>query len=446
MEYTPAIVAGAILLYGLGSRRIERSPITGPMLFTAVGLLIGPEVLDILNFGTDIDTIDLVLTITLALVLFTDAGAINSSHWREDAALPSRLLGIGLPLMIVFGWGGALLLLSGLEVWEAAVLATMLAPTDAALGKAVVSNPRVPLRIRQALNVESGLNDGIALPVFVVFLEAAVVAEGSLSAGDFLNELVPEVGVALLVGIGIGYLGSVAIDTAARRGIAVFYWLEISVVALALGAYALTTPLGGSGFIAAWVAGLMFGRVCRLSVRAEEEAKSDEAEYKVENVEAENEEAGAGVRDVHELAEAGGDALTMISFLLFGAFLGPALTDVTALEVVYGLASLVVLRMAAVAIATIGSHLDRPSILYLGWFGPRGLATIILTIAVVGESELAGAAIIADTALIAVAMSVVLHGATAWWGSNAYADAEAHRAEMHDDDMPEVRIPRRMMP
>ncbi|MEM8620211.1 MAG: cation:proton antiporter [Actinomycetota bacterium] len=435
MEYTPPIVAAAILLYGLASRRVERSPITGPMLFTAVGLVIGPEVLDILDFGTDIDTIDLVLTVTLALVLFTDAGAINSSHWREDAALPGRLLGIGLPLMILFGWGSALLMLTDLEVWEAAVLATMLAPTDAALGKAVVSNPRVPLKIRQALNVESGLNDGIALPVFVVFLEAAVVAEGSLTAGDFVSELVPEVGVAVLVGIGVGYVGSLAIDGAARRGLAVFYWLEISVVALALGAYSLTTPLGGSGFIAAWVAGLMFGRVCRLSASGVEADTADEAD--------DGHESAAGVRDVHELAEAGGDALTMISFLLFGAFLGPALTDVTALEVAYGLVSLVLLRLAAVSIACIGSGLDWPSKLYLGWFGPRGLATIILTIAIVGESDLRGASMIADTALMAVALSVVLHGATAWRGSNAYADVAEH--DLHDD-MPEVRIPRRMLP
>ena len=434
MEYTPAIVATAMLLYGLASRRLERSPITGPMLFTAVGLLIGPEVLDILDFGTDIDTIDLVLTVTLALVLFTDAGAINSSHWREDAALPGRLLGIGLPLMIVFGWGSALLMLTDLEVWEAAVLATMLAPTDAALGKAVVSNPRVPLKIRQALNVESGLNDGIALPVFVVFLEAAVIAEGSLTAGDFVSELVPEVGVALLVGIGVGWVGSLAIDGAARRGLAVFYWLEISVVALALGAYAVTTPLGGSGFIAAWVAGVMFGRVCRLS------AASDEPD----NADVDEASNAAGVRDVHELAEAGGDALTMISFLLFGAFLGPALTDVTALEVAYGLVRLVIIRLAAVLIACIGSGLDWPSKLFLGWFGPRGLATIILTIAIVGESDLRGASMIADTALIAVALSAVLHGATAWWGSNAYADVEEHADDMHDD-MPAVRIPRRML-
>ncbi|MEM9513745.1 MAG: cation:proton antiporter [Actinomycetota bacterium] len=436
MEYTAAIVAAAILVYGLFSRRLEHSPITGPMLFSAVGLLIGPEVFDILDIAADIDTINLVLTVTLALVLFTDAGAINSSHWREEAALPGRLLGIGLPLMIGLGWGVALLLLTELEVWEAAVLATMLAPTDAALGKAVVANPRVPLKIRQALNVESGLNDGVALPVFVVFLEAAEAAEGSLSVGAFLDELVPEVGIAVVVGVAVGYVGAWAIDTASRRRTAVFYWLEISVVALALGTYAFTSALGGSGFIAAWVAGLMFGRVCRLSAAAGASDEDDAVE----------DGADGGVRDVHELAEAGGDALTMLSFMLFGAFLGPTLTSVTAREVVYALISLGALRLVSVVVASIGSGLDRPSMLYLGWFGPRGLATIILTIAIVDESDLDGAAIIADTALITVALSVVLHGATAWWGSNAYADAEADDEMMHADEMPEVRVPRRAMP
>ncbi|MEO1056745.1 MAG: cation:proton antiporter, partial [Actinomycetota bacterium] len=416
---------------------------------------------DILDIATDIDTINLVLTVTLALVLFTDAGAINSSHWREDAALPGRLLGIGLPLMIGLGWGVALLMLTELEVWEAAVLATMLAPTDAALGKAVVSNPRVPSKIRQALNVESGLNDGVALPVFVVFLEAAEAAEGSLSINAFLEEIVPEVGIALAVGVVVGHLGAWAIDAAAQRGLAVFYWLEISVVALALGTYALTDALHGSGFIAAWVAGLMFGRVCRLSSAGEadmvtageadmvtageaDSVTAGEADM-VTAGEADSVAADGSVRDVHELAEAGGDALTMLSFLLFGAFLGPTLTSVTGVEVVYALISLVVLRLAATAVSCIGSHLDWPSIVYLGWFGPRGLATIILTIAIVDESDLDGASIIADTALITVALSVVLHGATAWWGSNTYADAEEEREEMHDD-MPAVRIPRRMLP
>jgi len=204
MEFVPAIVAATFVAFALVSRRLGRTAITGPMVFVALGLVLGPEVLDLFSLqpSRDFELVDLLLEATLVVVLFTDASAINSSHWRDEAAIPGRLLSIGLPLAIGAGWVLALVLLGELGVWEAAVLATMLAPTDAALGKAVVSNPRVPQRIRQALNVESGLNDGIALPVFVVFLEAARAAEESVDPLDFLEELAPEVGIAIVVGLG----------------------------------------------------------------------------------------------------------------------------------------------------------------------------------------------------------------------------------------------------
>ncbi|RLE22783.1 MAG: hypothetical protein DRJ50_07130, partial [Actinobacteria bacterium] len=208
MEYGPAIVAAAFVAFAVVSRRLERTPITGPMLFVALGLILGPEVADIAGDYGRTGIVNAVLVVTLVIVLFTDASAINSSEWKSDAEISGRLLGIGLPLTIIAGWVLALVLLGGLEVWEAAVLGTMLAPTDAALGKAVVSNPRVPQRIRQALNVESGLNDGIALPLFVVFLEAAKVSEDSLTPVDFLRELVPEVGIALAVGVFVGWTGA----------------------------------------------------------------------------------------------------------------------------------------------------------------------------------------------------------------------------------------------
>ncbi len=421
MEFTLAIVSGAFIVFALVSRRLESTPITGPMVFVALGVVLGPEVLDISRSFGEVDFVNIVLTVTLTIVLFTDASAINSSNWKQDAALPGRLLGIGLPLTIVAGWVLALFLLGDLELWEAAVLGTMLAPTDAALGKAVISNPRVPQRIRQALNVESGLNDGIALPVFVVFLEAAKASEESLSIADFVSEMVPEIGIALVVGVFLGWAGAKLLRWASVTGLAQHYWLEIAVVALALLAYALADPLGGSGFIAAWAAGVVFGRFC--------------IDTEV---------------DTHEFAEAVGDGLTMISFLLFGIFVGPLLESLTWEAFVYGALSLVVIRGAAVAVSMIGSGLRPASVLYLGWFGPRGLATIILTILVIDATELTGAGLITDAALVTVLLSVVAHGATAWWGSNAYADRIMAHPEV--DQMveimpaPDVRVPRRSTP
>jgi NhaP-type Na+/H+ or K+/H+ antiporter len=396
MEYTPAVIAVAVVAFAVVSKRLSRSAVTGTMVFVALGLLVGPEGLDLLDGGGvfgDSDAVTLVLTGTLVIVLFTDASAINSSNWRDDV-IPARLLGIGLPLMIILGWLLAAVLLGSLDIWEAAVLGTMLAPTDAALGKAVVSNERVPQRIRQALNIESGLNDGISLPVFIVLLDTAVLAEESVAISEISSELAKQVGIALAVGIAVGWLGARAIAWGRSSGQAVGYWLQIGLVGLAVSAYALATPLGGSGFIAAWVAGFVFGRV--LPPAADD--------------------------SLPEFAEASGELLTMLSFFVFGVFLGPVLANLSWQVVLYGLLSLGVVRMVTVMVALAGTRMQFPSIAYVGWFGPRGLATLILAIEVIGESELAGRSTIVETALFTVAASVLLHGATAWWGSNAYAE------------------------
>lgn len=422
MNSTPAILAVALVAFAVVSKRLSRSAVTGTMLFTALGLAVGPEVFDLVDFSGPLgqtNFVNLLLTGTLVIVLFTDASAINSSNWRDDI-IPARLLGIGLPAAIALGWLAAAVVFDTLDLWEAAVLATMLAPTDAALGKAVVSNERVPQRIRQALNIESGLNDGIALPVFLVFVETALVAEQSLAVSDIFVELGEQVGIALVIGIGIGWIGASAIAWGRTSGAAIGYWLQVGVVALAVAAYTVATPLGGSGFIAAWVAGLVFGR--RLVTSSDD--------------------------TLPEFAEASGDLLTMASFFVFGIFLGPVLADLGWQTVVYAVLSLAVVRMVAVAISLAGADLRPQSILYMGWFGPRGLATIILTIEIVDESALDGSSTIADAALFTVALSILLHGASAWWGSNAYADfVEDHprRDELAErvESAAAVRVPLR---
>lgn len=417
MEYTQAIVAGAVLLYALVSGRLSRTAVSGTLLFAAIGLVIGPEVLDVVDLGGLIgesDFIRLLLTMTLVVVLFTDACAINSVAWRDDE-IPARLLGIGMPLTIVAGTALALVTFTELDVWEAAVLGVLLAPTDAALGKPVVSNPRVPQRIRQALNVESGLNDGVALPLFVVFVEAARIAEGRLPISDLVTELLAQIGIAIAVGVVVGALGIRGLRLAAERDLVESQWAQISLVAMAALAYTLATPLGGSGFIAAWVAGLVFGLLLRNGASV-----------------------GPPERELHAFSETAGDLLTMVSFLLFGLLLGPTLPNLTWSTVLYAVASLTVIRLVPVLVSQVRSGLAPATLLYLGWFGPRGLATILLALEVAEAGELDGASTIYDVALFTVALSVLLHGVTAWWGSNAYADhVAAHpdgasMAEHHD--------------
>src|SRR6056297_870829 len=401
MDGATAIVAVALVGFAIVSKRLSRSAVTGTMLFAALGLVLGPELVDLIDVAGLLDRsefVTLVLTGALVIVLFTDASAINSAKWSDDI-IPARLLGIGLPVAIGLGWLFAAVLFGNLQIWEAAVLGTMLAPTDAALGKAVVSNERVPRRVRQALTIESGLNDGISLPVFLVFLETALATEESLAVSDLFVELGKQVGIALVIGVLVGALGARAIAWARSSATAIDYWLEIGLVALAVSAYTIATPLGGSGFIAAWVAGFVFGQ--------QYVTRHDDT--------------------LPEFAEASGDLLTMISFFVFGIFLGPVLADLTWQTVVYGLLSLVVVRLVAVAISLVDAGLRWQTIAYIGWFGPRGLATIILTLEIIDESGLEGSSTIADTALFTVGLSVLFHGMSAWWGSNNYADyIEAH--------------------
>ncbi len=420
MAYTPAIVAVALFAFALVSKRLGRSVLSGTMIFAGLGLALGPESLGLVDTTGILGQSEIVaalLTATLVVVLFTDASAINSSNWRDDI-IPARLLGIGLPICIGLGWLLAMVLLGDLEVWEAAVLSTMLAPTDAALGKAVVSNERVPQRIRQALNIESGLNDGVALPLFVVFLATALAAEGTIAVADIFVELGKEVGIAAVVGVIVARSGATAIAYVRRADLALDYWLQIGMLALAAIAYSVATPAGGSGFIAAWVAGFVFGRSY--------DSSADES--------------------LPEFAETTGDLLTIGSFFVFGIFLGPALADLTWQIVLYGVLSLALVRVIAVAVALIGAGLQRQSIVYIGWFGPRGLATIILTIEVIGEGDLLGSETIATTALFTVGLSVVLHGATAWRGSNVYADFVeehhlGHTMEEQAESTMNVRVP-----
>jgi sodium/hydrogen antiporter len=420
VEWMPALISLSFVAFALISHRVEQSFVTGPMIFAALGLLIGPEVIDLIDPSRSANTIDTLLAVTLVIVLFTDASAINSSRWREDAVLAGRLLGIGLPISIGLGWILALLILTDVEVWQAAMLGAMLAPTDAALGKAVVSNPRVPRRIRQALGVESGLNDGIVLPLFVVFFELARAAEESPTALDVVTELLAEVGIALIVGVAVGWLGARLIALATAAEWAAKCWLDIAVVSLAVLSFAIADPLNGSGFIAAWVAGLVFGR-----------ARTDANDH------------------IEHLAESVSDAFTMMSFLVFGLLLGPALSGLTWRVILYAVLSLTLVRLTAVVIAMLGSGMNRVSLLYLGWFGPRGLATLILAVSVAEVADFVGGPFINQVALVTVALSVIGHGVTAWWGSNSYADWIA--AHPDSDDMmesmptPELRPPRRIV-
>jgi NhaP-type Na+/H+ or K+/H+ antiporter len=392
--------AVALFAYALVSKRLATTPISGPMVFVGLGGAgygLGLfEQIQIEGSGAAA-----VLELTLALLLFTDATKVHVRSWETDMDLPTRLLTIGMPLTIVLGTVAAALVFPAIGLVAAALTATILAPTDAALGKAVVTNPSVPTRIREALGIESGLNDGIALPILLFLIAIGESEEGRTLWGLFAEGI----GFGVLVGVGLGAGAAFALEYAIARSWIAPVWLRISVVAVAFATFLTADAMGGSGFIAAFVGGNVFGRLVE-----------------------------PGDHSWEEFGEDLGTILAMISFLIFGAFiLGPNTSTFTASTMIYAVLSLTVIRMVPVAIALIGWDFRPPTILFLGWFGPRGLASIIFAGLLVEEAGLAGSEISVAAVIVTVTFSVVLHGATAPWGAGWYAERVASRGRDPDD-------------
>ena len=398
-SWSLAIVAALLLGYAGLSRRLERTVLTAPMLFVGAGLLMGTEVLGWLDLGIDSGAVRALAEATLTLVLFADASRIDLAALRREVALPARLLGIGLPLTIVAGTVIAALLFGQLLWPEALVLAIVLAPTDAALGQAVVTDPRLPSRIRQGLNVESGLNDGICVPLLFIALAIAEADEDAISAEHAVRLVFEEIGWGLLGGVVAGVVGAIVLRFAERRGLVAADWLQVIPLSAAALAYGIAAPLGGSGFIAAFVAGFVFGALYR--------SQGGEVTY---------------------LVDASGQVLNGVTFIVFGAVaLGPALHLLDWRIALYAVLSLTVARMVPVALALLGLHPRWPTIAFVGWFGPRGLASIVFAVIVLEGSPLTHVDLVIATVFVTVALSVLAHGLTALPLTDRYARWYAER-------------------
>ncbi|MGD8253054.1 MAG: cation:proton antiporter [Syntrophobacterales bacterium] len=393
-----AILALFILIYSSVAGRVERTWISGPIVFTLFGLLIGPMGLDLLSFKTDRETIRTLAELTLALVLFTDAAGADMGVLRKTEELPIRLLLIGLPLTILLGFGVGLLFFKELSLFEVALVATMLAPTDAALGKAVVTNEAVPDPVRQGLNVESGLNDGICVPILFVFLALATGKGGEGGPLQLALELVAEeIGIGLAVGLVLTTMASVLLKFAKGQGWLTHTWIQIPVVALALGCFGVAQFLGGSGFIAAFTGGLLFGVL----------AKQHREEFLL-------------------AAEGTGDTLALITWVIFGsAVVGQAMGHFSWLILLYAVLSLTLIRMLPVFLSLTGMGVSTEGKLFVGWFGPRGLASIVFAVIVV-EANLPNSRPIAIAVVYTIMLSILAHGITA----NPWAKAFGARRKL----------------
>lgn len=380
-----AILSIIVFLYAGVSAFIERTPFSGALVFVSLGLLLGPLGLGFLDLNVEAEGLGTLAELTLALVLFTDAARTDLRELAMTLSLPRRLLLAGLPLTILLGFLCALPLFGALSPIEIGLLAVALAPTDAALGKAVVTDVTVPNGIRTSLNVESGLNDGICVPIFLALL--ALATHGVEVAGFASYTLVlvlQEIGVGIGIGLLVAAAGAILIRDFSRRNWITRSWLQLPVPALALVAYAAAQNFGGSGFIASFCAGLLFGGM----VRAHKER-------------------------FLLAAESTGDTLALVTWVAFGATaIGTMLVDFDWRMIAYAVLSLTAIRIVPVWLALRGSGMAGYEKFFVGWFGPRGLASVVFAVMVL-QSEIPGSSAIVSTAACTILLSVVAHGITA---------------------------------
>jgi sodium/hydrogen antiporter len=375
------LLAGALFLWGIVSGRLERADLTAPIVFVAIG--VGLALTGLVDPPIATSTLKPLVEITLVWVLFSDAAGVPFGEVRHDFGRIVRLLAIGLPLTVLAGWALAYWFFPGLGIWLALLVGAALAPTDAALGLPVVANPAVPANVRRLITVESGLNDGIATPLVMLALAGAASTEGhggSLGLWAALAEL----GIGLVVGAGLGLGGGWLLRRARDRGWAAEGFVGIAVLALALAAYEAAIAVHGNGFVAAFCGGLAFGAV-------------------------------AGRRGPAELVflEQASGLVSLLIWLAFGALtVSILLARIDLVIVLYAILSLTVVRMLPVMISCVGSGLDRKTVLFIGWFGPRGLASLVFALLALEEL---GA--VADQAIavigVTVLLSVVAHGLSA---------------------------------
>ncbi|MGR8934940.1 MAG: cation:proton antiporter domain-containing protein [Gammaproteobacteria bacterium] len=380
-----AYLAAFAFFYSIISGGLERTPINGALVFAAFGAIFGPLGFGVLALDVTAEGLRSLAELTLALVLFSDAANADLGILLRSIHIPQRLLLLGLPLTILLGFALGALIFDTLTLPEAAILATMLAPTDAALGKAVVTDAAVPSNIRESLNAESGLNDGICVPVLFLFLALATEADVAGGTPLLALKLVSEnIGIGLAVGLGLTLLGSQLLAAFIKHGWIPATWRQLPVVSLAIACFAAAQALGGSGFIAAFAGGLLFGRRIKQHKHA-----------------------------LLLAAESNGDMLALLTWVIFGAgVIGKAIAYFDWQVILYSLLSLTLIRIVPVFSVLAGMNLRSDEKLFMGWFGPRGLASIVFGVIVMNE-HLPGGGTIVVTVVCTVLLSIIAHGLSA---------------------------------
>lgn len=416
-----AILAILIVVYAATAIRLGQWSITMPMVFVVVGFVLGPAVVGLLPISPRAEPIKLLTEITLALLLFADASTLKLEEVRDDAGLPGRLLSIGLLLTMLLGAVVAYFLLQEEGLAFACLLGAILAPTDAALGLPIFNNPRVPVRIRRALNIESGLNDGIATPFVLLFLSFAT-ATAETTTNSWLGTALIQILLAALAGTAVGFIGGWLLSQTVKRGWTSGTAEHLAILGLALASYFVSLAIGGNGFIAAFVGGIVF--------RAATRNRFVEAT---------------------EFTETFGSFLSLLVWGIFGAVLVSAALSFTAgwQPILYAVLSLTIIRMIPVALAMIGAGLRRDTVALMGWFGPRGLASVVFTLLAFESFTHANRSVdvLLSAATWTILFSVLAHGLSAMplsvWYARRLEAASPPPVEL--TDMPEMQQRRRVL-
>ena len=411
-----AIVAALVFAWGVLSGRLERFDVTAPIIFVAAGLVLTHGPLAPLGIQPSNELVKAMAEFTLVLVLFTDASRVGLHEMRPDLGLYLRLLGLALPLTIGLGTLLALAVPGIGGIWLALLVGAALAPTDAALGAGIMSSPRVPARIRRLINVESGLNDGIATPFVTVALAGEATTEHI--SGTTPAVAVAELALGLVVGVAVGGVGGLVVRAARQRGWADAGFAGLAVLGLALCAYAAALALDGNGFIAAFTGGLAFGTV-----------------------------SGRPRVPLVPFAEEVGALVSLLTWLAFGAVaVAPAITRLTWPIAGYAVLSLTLIRMLPVAASLAGTRLGGPTVGFVGWFGPRGLVSVVFALLALEELGRRDAAPAVTVISVTVLLSVIAHGATAEPLARRYATGlgRGHGpAHVSRSELPPRRLTRR---
>lgn len=390
MQIVLLIVMVSVILYALTAKRLSSTIITSPIIFLALGYAISLGGYVPLEHSEEL--LHLVAEAALIVLLFVDASLTDFNALKKRHLWPKRMLLIGLPLAILMCTGVVALLFPSWSILAAALVAAILAPTDAALGQAVVSNELVPIDERRTLVVESGLNDGLALPVVLFFSCTLATIEGAHES-NFLLFIAQQLILGPSIGVFIGWLGGLALLHSVSRGLSEAHFEGIAVIAIAVLAYLTASMVEGNGFIAVFCAGLAFGHVVK-----------------------------ERMQHVSEFAESEGQILIWGSFLLIGIVLLPeALSSLTLPMTILILLSLFIIRPLAIWISLIGTDAPTVTRIFFGWFGPRGLATALFALLIVGDINHTYADTVLVIAINAVWMSALLHGMSAAPGARWYA-------------------------